>query len=169
MLANEPYGGGNLPVLHRQHIGRTTGNDCMGSDVRGDRLQFFARHQPVQQRGGLISDAFSVGYHAGKRRIGQVAEHLLVIHADHRQVIGYRHPGGAAGVEHLLTAHVIAGHQAHGFWHPGNPACDQGAVLEACLFVGGGVELPWRQLFRKHVAAQTGGGNQLHKAVPPFI
>ena len=55
-----------------------------------------------------------VGNDTGQRRMGKLAEQFVVIHADDRHLVRHRDADAPAGVEHLLAADVVAGHQADG-------------------------------------------------------
>ena len=51
-----------------------------------------------------------VGNHARKRRVGEFAKEVVVIHADDGHFIRDSDAGAPAGVEHLLAPEVVAGH-----------------------------------------------------------
>src|SRR6185437_17045310 len=85
--ANELRGGGDVPVFDGQHIGGAARDDTDGLDENQFLFRFFSGDHLVQQRRGLITDALSVERNAGQRRVGEFAEHFVVVHADDRDFI----------------------------------------------------------------------------------
>ena len=70
-------------------------------------------HEAIQQRGGLIADALGIGRNAAHRWIGKVAKELIIVDADHRDLIGHQNTGAVARLEHLKSPIIIASHQTH--------------------------------------------------------
>ena len=91
--------------IARDHVG--------GLDEDAAGLANASAHQAAEQGGRLVAGLFRAERHAGQRRIGQLAQHFVVVHADHRHVVGHLQGGAAAGFENLAAAIVVAGQHAH--------------------------------------------------------
>ena len=69
-------------------------------------------HHRIQHGRGMESDSFRVGLNARERRIAQRADDIVVIDADHRDIIRYAQVGEMTSVQHLLGSNVVAGQNA---------------------------------------------------------
>ena len=75
-----------------------------------------ARHQPIQQCGGLIAEAFCSLFNAAQRRSGERAYNFIVVYAEHGDV--FRHPqsGRAAGFQDVPCPRVVCGQEPYRFF-----------------------------------------------------
>ena len=60
----------------------------------------------------------------GQRWVGQLADDLFIVHAEHRGLIGDGYFGALAGIDQLQAAKVVARHDACGLWQSFDPLGD---------------------------------------------
>ena len=69
----------------------------------------------MEQRRRFKAEFLGVLIQARKRWAGQLAEHRVVVHAHHRDIVGNLDAGPAAGVQQLDSERVVGSHDADGF------------------------------------------------------
>ena len=104
--------GGHVEVARGKHVARQPRGHAGWLNVYGLLRRFPAAHEPVEQCGGLVTDARVVGDDAGQRRIADIAHGFIVIDAHHRDLLGHGNPHAPAGVEDLLPDGVVTGQDA---------------------------------------------------------
>jgi hypothetical protein len=72
----------------------------------------FPRHQRIQQRRGFGAETLRVRLDAAQGRFAKTAQHVVIVHPHDGDFIGHFDFMFAAGIEHLLSANVIAGKQS---------------------------------------------------------
>jgi hypothetical protein len=125
VLADVTHGGGDVAVLYREDFRGTPCDNPRRFDEDGLLRRPRPRHHSIEQGGGFVADPFGVGHHARQGWIGQVAQHLVVVHANHGDFVRHRHTNGAARIEDLLATNIVAGHQANGLGQTFQPAGDK--------------------------------------------
>ncbi len=75
----------------------------------------------IQRRGPFKPDAHGVGLHAAERRVGKIAEHLVIVDSDNRNLLRYRQFCRRTCVQHLSAPVVVAGQNPYWFWQPFQP------------------------------------------------
>ena len=95
MLANKMHRPGHFQVFDGEHLGRLPRDNPQRLDANLLGGLPLAVDQAVQQSGRLVADAAMVGHDAGQLRIGHLAERLVIVHADHGDLVRHaRRPCG---------------------------------------------------------------------------
>lgn len=115
VVADVMEGAGDVAVVYGEDIGGLAGGDAERGDEVGFAFETAAGHHLIEERGGFVAGAVGVRNNAGERRAGEFAEEFVVVYADDGDFIGHGDAGAAAGVEDLLAAEIVAGHDAGGF------------------------------------------------------
>ena len=109
-------------LVRRGHrVGRCAGNHAdrrdhkrlQGRLWRGPLRHGPCLHEPVERRGRLIADPPCRLVDARKRRSSEIADHLVVVDAEHGDIMRHAQTQRPAGLEHVPGADVITGHQPH--------------------------------------------------------
>lgn len=90
----------------------------------GFAFDFPAGHHFVKESGGFVTGAVGVRDNAGEWWGGEFAEEFIVIDADDRNFIWNSDAEAAAGIEDLLSAEVVAGHDPDRFGEFTDPMCE---------------------------------------------
>jgi len=121
VLADVMDGAGDVAVFNDEDVGGLAGGDAERGDQVGFAASGFAGDHLVEEGGGFVAGAMHVGDDAGEGRVGELAEEFVVINADDGDFVGNSEAEAAAGVEDLLAAEIVAGHDADGFWEAADP------------------------------------------------
>ena len=111
VLVDEGHRGGHVGIGDRQDVGRAAGDHFLGRNERQHLLGLLARHQPIQQRRRLIAQVARAVFDAAQRRVGQLANHFVVVDAQHGDVLGHAQADRPAGFQDVAGPGVVRGHQ----------------------------------------------------------
>ena len=121
VVADVMEGAGDVAIVNGEDIGGLAGGDAEGRDEVSFAFEFLAGHHFVEKGGGFVPGAVGVGNDAGEGRVGEFAEEIVIIDADDGNFVRNSDADAAAGVEDLLTAEIVAGHDADRFGQAANP------------------------------------------------
>ena len=124
-------------VRHRVARGRAArrdmraGEDDVGCAARPPP----GRHHAVQQLGRAETGVRHRERDARERGRGRLADDLVVVHAEDRDVVRHRQPRRVAGVEHLPGADVVGGEERGRTRKRAQPVLQAPAVFRAAVLV----------------------------------
>lgn len=87
------------------------------------------REQALDRSKNFGADPIPRDAHAGQGRVSEAAGELIIVGADHGEMLGHRKLCVAADLEHLPGNVVVDGEQAGGPGQGGEPACQGGVGM----------------------------------------
>ena len=139
IFADVMDGARDVAVLNGEHIGGLAGEDTERGNEMGFAFDLAASHHFIEEMRGLVTRAVGVRDDAGERGIRQSAEQVIVIYADDGNFVRDGDANAAAGIEHLLAAQVVTGHDTDWLGQGPNPfgeVSDLGFVVNGEAFGG---------------------------------
>ena len=139
----------NLRVIDRDQIGRFSSRDSRGFNEVAFCPGLFSCHNLIQKDCGLISGLLWIWNDTGEWGIAKFAEEVVIVLSDDSNFVGYFEAELPASIEELLTADVIACHDADRLWEafePGSKLPLLGEGVAAVGFVGLKSEAPFAVL-----------------------
>src|SRR5262249_43970923 len=109
-VTDEAQGAGESRLLSRHEIGGTAGGDVRSESHKAGGGGGSAARERVKECGGVLSRAFEIDGHAGKGRIRQATDDLIIVSPNNADLVRHNESGKFADVHDLLAAIVIAGH-----------------------------------------------------------
>ena len=138
---------GNIRVADRKDVRRPASSHAQRREVVAARFDDSAIHQAVQEGRRHVAGAARIRDDARQRRVGQLAELLVVVHAHDRHFVRHGHAGASACLEHFAAHQVVARHDPDGLRQRGDPSSD---LLR--------VQVPLVGVSRRHGQAQHVAG-----------
>ena len=129
VLADVMDGAGDVAVFNDEDVGGLARGDAKRRDKMGFAASGFAGDHLVEEGGGFIAGAMHVRHDAGEGRVGEFAEKFVVVDADDGDFFRHGEAEAAAGVEDLLAAKIVAGHDTDGFGQAADPFGEFGDLL----------------------------------------
>ena len=114
VLADELHGGGDVRILDGLHVCRAARDHALRRDEDIAIGRPPARHQTIQQGGGLVTLPPTVSRNAAQGDLAELARDFVVLEADQRHVLRHAQPEAQTGVENHAGSMVVDGHHAHG-------------------------------------------------------
>ena len=108
LLPHEAHRPGNLRVIDRREIGRLPRRHTLWRHLVQDHRDPLPGHRPCQQYRRFITGPLRIRNHARQRRIAQLAQQLVVVHADHRHLLRHREARQTTRRQYLLPAQIEA-------------------------------------------------------------
>ncbi|OQC21502.1 MAG: hypothetical protein BWX70_03221 [Verrucomicrobia bacterium ADurb.Bin070] len=119
--------------LHR--LGRAPRHDAQRPVRDGRTFADRATHEAVQHLRGLVAGALGIKQDARHRRLGGLAEVLVIVHAQHRDLVRHRDAGARAGVQNLPPAIVHRRQQGHRLGQVAQPGAEPTAFKAGVLLL----------------------------------
>ena len=81
--------------------------DAGRAEIDGRLGHRLATHEPVEQSGGFVTDLAEAGNNARQRRVGDLADRLVVVDADDGHLLGHGHARPTTGLQNPLSDRVV--------------------------------------------------------------
>src|SRR6185436_6383089 len=101
-----------MRVQDRYNLRRTAAHHVRCGDKNPRGHDFLSRNHAGHNLGGLITGAYESYSNARERRIGQTANHLIVIYSKDTYRIGHWQVRPTTSLQGLLGSVIVTGHQS---------------------------------------------------------
>jgi hypothetical protein len=169
VVADETQRRSDVRILDGEHLGGAFRDQALRGDEHRRRRRLLSCHHPIEHHGGLEADYLSIEDHTGKRDVRQLAKHLVLVDANHRDLIGHAQLDRTTTFESLAGAGVVARHEADRLGQSRQPADQLWLVFRPMLLVfPRGIVGGWMRVL-EYVTGKPGAGDGHFKSGPPAI